>query len=79
MALVRAQEVHDLLSPAQEMKRFHLAKVDTKLLLGTLRRLWQGLDEIKPLLTICGGNDLVALVLEFEFDHSPDVGFIVYD
>ena len=37
------------------------------------------LDEIKTLLTICGSKDLIALVLEFEFDHSPDMGFIVYD
>jgi hypothetical protein len=38
-----------------------------------------GLKRVKTLLPIPGRDDLVAFVFQFEFDHAPYMGFIVYN
>lgn len=39
----------------------------------------EALDRVKTLFPISGRDHLVALILQFEFDHTPYMGFIVYD
>lgn len=39
----------------------------------------KALDRVNTLLPISGRDHLVAFILQFEFDHTPYMGFIVYD